>query len=96
VITKLEFILYYTIVLFFIMQITSMAGASLVSGVNAPTPPDPPHGALDTIGWVVGNIGYFFQLMGTSTTFTLFGTLILTPFLIVLIWIVIEIIRGVG
>lgn len=94
-ITKLEFIIFYSIFLFFTIQISSMAGAYILSGVSSPTAPTKPSGIIDSIGWVVSNIGYFFKMMTVSTEFALFGAVVLTPFLIALIWIVIEVIRGV-
>jgi hypothetical protein len=44
----------------------------------------------------VQNIGYFFRLMSVSSDYLLFGALILTPFLITLIYLIIEVVRGVG
>ena len=86
--TKLEFILFYSFFLFFMMQISAMAGQSIISGIEKPRVPT---GIADT---VISNFGYFFKMMGVSTGFGIFGTLILTPMLIGLIIIVIEIIRG--
>jgi len=88
--TKLEFILFYSFFLFFVMQISAMAGTSIVSGI---APPKAPTGIGDA---VLSNFGYFFKMMTVSTTFGIFGTLILTPLVIGLIWIIIETIRGSG
>jgi hypothetical protein len=106
-VTKLQFLLFYTIFLFFITQISAMAGESIVSGIPPPNVPSQPSGSygggivgfFDSIGYLIRyiftNIGYFFTLMRASTTFALFGAVILTPFVIVLIWIILELIRGV-
>lgn len=94
-ITKLQFLLFYSVFLFFVMQISAMAGVSLIKGLETPTPPSQPSGIIDALGWVVGNIGYFFKLFRVSTEFALFGTLILIPFFVVLIAVIIEWIRGV-
>jgi hypothetical protein len=107
-VTSLQFILFYTIFLFFIIQLSAMAGQSLVSGVNAPTAPSPPttparggfwgfwDGIFGIIGYLFTNIVYFFQLMGSSSSFTVFGAIILAPFMIALVWIVLQLIRGQG
>jgi hypothetical protein len=94
-ITKLEFILFYALFLFFITQISAMAGASILK--NAPPPPTiPPEPTIvDYIVYPIQNIGYFFRLMLVSSDFALFGTLILVPFLIALVWIILELVRGV-
>jgi len=94
--TKLQFIYFYTVFLMFVIQISAMAGTTIVS--NAPPPPTipPQPTALDYITWPFLNIGYFFQLMLVSSTYFIFGTLILTPILIALIFIILEWARGVG
>lgn len=72
-----------------------MAGASVIK--NAPPPPTiPPEPTiLDYIVYPIQNIGYFFVLMTVSTDFLMFGSLILTPFIIALVWIILELVRGV-
>lgn len=107
-VTSLQFILFYTIFLFFIIQISAMAGQSLVTGVSPPTVPSPPttparggfwgfwDGITGIIGYLLTNIVYFFQLMGSSSSFAMFGAVILAPFMIALVWIVLELIRGKG
>lgn len=88
--TKLEFILFYSFFLFFLMQISAMAGTSIVSGIENPRAPTGIGDALIT------NFGYFFKLMRVSTGFAIFGTLILTPMLIGLIWVIIEAVTRIG
>ncbi len=93
---KIQFILFYTTFFFFIAQVTGMAGQSLISGVTTSiTPPPAPTSILDTIGYVVNNIGFFFSLMTISTTYMLFGILIVSPFIITMLWILLEMIRGI-
>jgi hypothetical protein len=92
---RYQFLLAYTTFLFFIIQISSMAGQTIVQ--NAPTPPVLPASApsaIDIIGFVLGNVGYFFLLMLVSTNYLLFGIIILLPFVITLLVIVIEILEA--
>jgi hypothetical protein len=106
-VTKIQFIMGYSLFLFFLMQISAMAGESIVSGIEAPSVPTSPttptqggfwgfwDGLVNIIGYIFSNIGYFFKLMGASTTFGIFGAVVLTPFVITLVWIILELIRGV-
>ena len=92
---KIDFILFYSMFLFFIVQIGSMAGINIVE--NAPSPPSlpPQPTAFDYLIYPFQNIGYFFDLMRVSTNYCLFGSLILVPYIITLIWIIIEFVRGI-
>ena len=94
-ITKLEFLLFYSLFMFFIVTIGGMAGATIVK--NAPPPPTIPSEPtlLDYLVWWVSNIGYFFKLMTVSSDYLLFGSLILAPFLVALIYIIVEVVRGI-
>ena len=106
-VTKIQFIMGYSIFLFFLMQLSSMAGQAIVSGISPPDVPSKPtfpnqtgivgflNTVLDMIQYLFHNIGYFFKLMGASTTFGIFGAVVLTPFTIVLVWIILELIRGI-
>lgn len=106
-VTKIQFILTYSIFLFFIIQISGMAGETIVSGIDPPDipkePTSPDRGGfwgfwdsiVGIIRYIYGNIAYFFKMMGASTTFGLFGAVILTPFVITLIFVIIELIRGI-
>jgi len=91
--TKYTILMAYTTFLFFVMQIGSMAGATLIK--NAPEPPTPPEAITDIFGFatfIVNNIVYFFTLMTVSSDYLIFGLVVLTPFVIFLIWIVLELI----
>lgn len=94
--TKLQFIYFYAVFLFFVVEIGALMGVSIVK--DAPSPPTiPPQPTVwDYLTWPIANIGYFFQLMLVSSDFFLFGALVLTPFIIGLIWIAIETMRGSG
>lgn len=95
-VTKLEFILFYSLFLGFVVQMSALAGANIVK--DAPPPPTiPPEPTIiDYIVYPIKNIGYFFRLMAVSSDFLLFGALLLSPFLVGLIWTIIELVRGTG
>ena len=48
------------------------------------------------IAYIFTNIFYFFQLMQASPAFGTFGMVIFTPFVICLIWIILEYVKPAG
>jgi hypothetical protein len=92
--TKVWFILYYSLFLFTIIEISALAGSDLIK--NSPTPPTiPPNpSGFDYLVFVLNNVGYFFTLMTISTEYAIFGVIVLTPFTIAMIWAILELIRG--
>ena len=96
------FVLALTVLIFFLVQIGAMAGPSLVK--NAPPPPAFPQAPeapsawdviafiISMLGFIFGNVVYFFQLMTVSTEYALFGGLVLLPLLITLFYIIIRLI----
>lgn len=93
-ITKLEFMIFLSTFLFFIIPISNMMGTNLIK--NAPTPPTiPPEPTVwNYITYPFENLGYFFRIMSISTEFQILG-LITSVFIIALIWCIIELVRGV-
>jgi hypothetical protein len=94
-ITKEQILLAYTIFLFTVIQLSALAGTILVGNVPGVTAPSPPSSLLDIFGvirWIGANIVFFFDLMKVSTNYTAFGLIIITPFMILLIYIVIDLI----
>jgi hypothetical protein len=94
-ITKEQILLAYTIFLFTVIQLSALAGTTLVGNVPGVTVPSPPGSLLDIFGvirWVGANIVFFFDLMKVSTSYTAFGLIVITPFIILLIYIVIDLI----
>jgi hypothetical protein len=96
VLTKEQILLAYTIFLFAVIQLSALAGTTLVGNVPGEvTPPSPPGSLLDifgVLGWIKDNILFFFDLMRVSTSYRVFGTLIIAPFVILLIYIIIDLI----
>lgn len=68
-----------------------------ISGnVNMPTftpTATAPTGLLGFAGVFLTNILFFFSLMGMSTTWFLFGTVIVTPFIIGVGWVLVDILK---
>lgn len=92
-ITKEQILFAYVIFLFAVIQLSALAGSTLVGNVPGVTPPSPPGSLWDIfglVGWIGGNIVFFFDLMRVSTHYTAFGAIILTPFVILLIYIIID------
>jgi hypothetical protein len=52
-------------------------------------------GSLSGFFCVLSNIGVFFQLMQVSSTYAMLGTVLFTPLLISMIWLVLSLLRGV-
>jgi len=96
--TSIDIILFYSFFLFFVIELSAMAGTTIVKGVSPPTVPPLPTWATGFTGlfYVVNNISYFFTLMTVSTPYKILGIVIFTPFTIILIWIIIRLIRGTG
>lgn len=95
-----QFVLSVSIFTFFMVQIGSLAGQTIIK--NAPPVPIMPSaiGAPSGLEWawfifnllvfVFSNIIYFFQLMSISSDFALFGVVVLTPLGITMLWIIIK------
>ena len=94
-VTKVEFIMYYTLFLFAFGTIVTMIGQTTETGISDYYIPEPPSNPVEFIGYVMANIGFFFNIMTSNATFTVLGIAIFTPFLITMIWIILELIRGV-
>jgi hypothetical protein len=93
--TKEQILLAYTIFLFAVIQLSALAGTTLVGNVPEVSPPSPPGSLLDifgVLGWIKDNILFFFDLMRISTNYRIFGAMIITPFVILLVYIIIDLI----
>jgi len=89
-ITKEEFLFFYIMFLFIVMQLSAMAGSSIVRGMPDIQIPSPPSSIWGVPGWVINNIKFFFKLMTISTPYTFLGAILLTPFFVLLVWMLIE------
>lgn len=94
--TKVWFVIGAFSFILIITQLGALMGETLIS--NAPPSPAtlaaPPSNFLATLGYIAENIGYFFTLMGLSSTYAILG-IVLLILTVGMIWAVIELIRGV-
>ena len=94
--TKTDFILADVVFLFFVIQISALAGVSILNSTGITfTPPAPPTDPITFLLYIFNNIGIFFTLMGLSSQFFLIGAVLIVPLSIALLWAVIELIRGI-
>jgi hypothetical protein len=92
VITKLEFILFYTLFVLFIAQISGMAGQSLLKDV--PAFKNVPTDATSLLNPLT-NMQFWLGMLTVSSDYQIIFTLILLPLIIGLVWSIIELVRGV-
>ena len=91
-ITKLEFILFYTLFVLFIAQISGMAGQSLLKDV--PAFKNVPTDATSLLNPLT-NMQFWLGMLTVNSDYQIIFTLILLPLIIGLVWSIIELVRGV-
>jgi len=96
-VSKLQFIFTTTVFFLFIIQMSAILGVDIISSQipSSITPPSAPNSIIDIFGYIVSNFGIFFQLMTVSSTFLIFGSVILTAYVISMIWVILELVRGI-
>jgi hypothetical protein len=93
---KVYFIFATVLFFLFITQVSALVGVSVLSNVPVGfTPPPPPTSILDVLGFVVNNFVLFFKLMTVSSDFLIFGSVVITTFVIALLWAILELVRGI-
>ena len=93
--TKEQILFVYVVFLFTVIQLSALAGTTLVGNVPTVTPPSPPGSLWDIFGairWIGANMLFFFDLMKVNTTYTAFGLIIIVPFVVLLIYIVLDLV----
>jgi hypothetical protein len=96
-ITIFNVLLFYSIFLFFVAFIGTMAGVAIVTvGGNPSNIPIPSFNPLDILGSVVSLFNFFVAFLSTNTTFQLLAIVLVTPFLIILGYALLQLIRGTG
>jgi len=95
-----KFILVYSCFVFMLIYLINQSAVSGIDiGINQTLQPP----TCDISGWdalvdavmcVFVNLSFFFSLMSISTGYTLLGTLIFTPLLATLLWVILKMVRG--
>jgi hypothetical protein len=85
-------LLFYTVFLLFIGFLGTLAGVTLVTVGGNPSHIPIPTSSLDLIGL----FNFFIALLSTSTTFQLLSIIFVTPFLVLLGYAILQLIRGTG
>jgi hypothetical protein len=91
-ITIFNVLLFYTIFLLFIGFLGTMAGVALVTVGGNPANIPIPANSLDLIGL----FNFFVALLSTDTTFQLLAIIFVTPFVIMMGYAILQLIRGTG
>jgi len=91
-ITKIEFVFFYTLFLLFVIYISGMAGRTIFA--SNPAFENVPTDAA-TILNPLANFGFWISLLTISTEYQILFTLVMLPMIVTLVWILIELARGV-
>lgn len=100
-VTKIQFVTVYSFFLLFIIQMVGLMRADIHTnnllfegGIDTGLINQTAPSETDTDKFSVwDNIGFFLTLMSVSSSFGLFGTLVLTPFIIGMTFIIAEILK---
>jgi hypothetical protein len=85
-------LLFYTVFLLFIGFIGTLAGVSLVTVGGNPNNIPIPTSSLD----LVGLFNFFVALLSTNTTYQLLAIIFVTPFVVMMGYAILQLIRGTG
>ena len=90
-------LLFYTVFLLFVAFVGGMAGVSILTvGGNPNNVPLPSFNPLDILGSVVSVFNFFVGFLSTNSTFAFVAIIFVTPFIIVLTYALLQLIRGTG
>lgn len=85
-------LLFYTIFMFFVGYIAALAGTTILTVGGNPFNIPIPSNVLD----IVGMFNFFVALLSTNTTYQLLSIVIVAPFLIMLTYALMQLVRGTG
>ena len=91
-ITIYNALLFYSILIFVIVYLSSMAGVSIVTTNGNPSNIVVPTNFLDPFA----TIGFFLALATTNSTYTLMSVVLLAPFAVMMVYAILQLIRGSG
>jgi len=91
---ELRFIFAYSVLIFFIVEIIALGYEGFggnIGDLQTPTIPTEPN-ILDLIGFVLGNLGFFFSLMAIDTGILWLGIILFSPAIVTFIYILVKLI----
>lgn len=90
------FLFTATVFLFSLIQIGGIIGTPILTGIDGTfTPPSPPSAdPLSSLTYIASNITIFFTLMAASSTFFLFGSVVIVPLTIGIFYEAAQLFRG--
>jgi hypothetical protein len=91
-VTIYNVLLFYVVFLLFMAFLGTLAGVNMVQVGGNPNNIPIPANTLD----IVGLFNFFVALLTTNTTFQLISIIFVTPFVVLLGFAILQLIRGVG
>jgi len=85
-------LLFYTLFLFFVVYMSSLAGVTIVQTSGNAESIQVPTNFLDPFQV----IGFFIALAQTNSTYTLLFVTLIAPFAVMIVYAIIQLIRGTG
>lgn len=92
-ISRIGFIVASTIFFLFVIQIGGAIGEPIITGFDPATTFNQSI-QTDPVKGFFNNIGYFQQLMAIDSSVFLFGTVLITAYILGMVIVVLEMIRG--
>jgi hypothetical protein len=90
--SKVEFVLFYTVFILFVIQVSGMAGQTIFA--DSPQFANVPVDAT-TILNPLTNFGFWISILTLSTEYQLLFSLLILPLIVGLVWVFVEMVRGV-
>jgi hypothetical protein len=90
--TIYNILLFYTIFLFFVVYASSLAGVTILETSGNPSNIHVPTNFIDPFQ----TVGFFIALAQTSSSYTLLFITLIAPFGVMIIYAILQLIRGTG
>ena len=91
-ITIFNILLFYTVFLLFVGYIGANAGVTIVTVEGNPNAIPLPSSSLD----IIGLFNFFVSFLSTNSTFQLISIIFITPFVVMMGYAILQLIRGSG
>jgi hypothetical protein len=90
--SKVEFVLFYTVFILFVIQLSGMAGQTIFA--DSPQFANVPTDELSILNPLT-NFGFWVSILTLSTEYQLLFSLLVLPLIVGLVWVFVEMVRGV-